>query len=214
MTTQSFSKDLLVLTADSQMKRVIETLLEQRRSALSISDRLAVDVVSHRHQDSGCRKDSGSVLNPRRSVYHKAMVIFDFHGSGKQDISALDLEQELEAQYETGGWGSDRVTFIIIDPELEAWVFGAPFQRLQQAVGWTHQNTMQQWLEANEYLPSAATKPPDPQGAIDAILYLQNKKRSGKFFADLARTINFNRCQDRAFQKFRSTLQRWFPAGG
>lgn len=210
MTTLSYSKNLIVLTADPQMERAIATLLEHRKAALQIAD-ISVDVVRHRNKDPGCRTDAASVLNPRRNVYQKAMILFDFHGCGERNRSASQLENHLEQEFTRQGWGNDRIAFIVIAPELEAWIFGASFEQIRRAVGWSQSEPLRDWLVRNRHLPSGSLKPPDPKAAIEAILRRQKKPRSAKLYADLARNVSVAHCQDRAFQKFRSTLQRWFP---
>lgn len=205
--------NLVVLTADSQMHRVVETLLQHRRPSLGIASDFSVAVRRHPQQDSGCRTASQTILNPLRNGHSKVMVIFDWHGSGAANVAAAELESNLERQYERDGWAVGRVTFVVIEPELDAWVFGASFQRLQRAFEWSQPQPIRDWLESRGYLQPGGAKPQEPKRAVDEILTLHNKHRSAKMYADLARNAGLARCQDRAFQKFRSTLQRWFPAG-
>ncbi|MDE2785155.1 MAG: hypothetical protein OXL37_00680 [Chloroflexota bacterium] len=211
MNEASFSKDLVVLAADGTIQRTVQTLLEDRQDALGISA-LTVDIQTHRHHDSGCRSAPGEVINPLRNLYRKGMLIFDFHGSGETQRTAAQLEVDLEQQLQNAGWGHDRIAVVAIEPELEAWVFGASVSVLEGLVGWSQPQGISDWLELNGFITSGETKPNDPQAAFDGMLQMHRKRRSRKLFADLARTVSFSRCQDRAFQKFRATLQRWFPA--
>ena len=204
-------KDLIVLAADPTMQRTIRTLIEYRREALGLSS-FSVDVQAHRNRDPGCRTAAGDVLNPARHSHRKAMVVFDFYGCGENSRTASQLESALEQNFKERGWEDDDIVFVVIEPELEAWLFGAPFQRIETAIGWSQAIPLREWMESNGHLSAEEIKPSDPQAAIDAALKLQNKPRTSKMFADLARTVSLARCQDRAFQKFRSTLQRWFPA--
>jgi hypothetical protein len=206
-----FAKDLIVVTADSQMHLTVEALLNHRRRSLAVAD-FSVDVVTHPNQDPGCRTDAGRLLNPRRQSHGKAMVLFDFDGCGERHLSPQDLETSLETQFANQGWGSDRVTFVVIEPELEAWLFGASFRQIERAVGWSETQSIRGWLIERGYLTPGSSKPCNPKAAIESVLYQQKHPRSGRLFADLARTVGLPRCRDRAFQKFRSTLQRWFPA--
>ena len=212
MTSPRFVTDLVVLTADLQMHRVIETLLRRRFQSLGISPDLSIDVRRHPQQDSGCRTASQAILNPLRRTHRYAMVVFDCHGSGAGNVTAAELERDLERQYERAGWEVNRVSFVVIEPELDAWVFGAPIPRLRQAIGWDQPQPIPEWLTDQGYLQPGATKPQNPKRAIDEMLALQKKERSAKLYAELARRVSLARCQDRAFQKFCTTLQRWFPA--
>ena len=208
--TMANIKDLIVLTADSQIQRTIETLLGNRQRSLRIPN-LSFDVQSHPHRDSGCRTSSDSILRPLRNEYRNAMVIFDFDGSGARNATASELEDELERRYERAGWELERIAFIAIEPELEVWMFGASYVHLQNAVGWSQSAPIKEWLEARGHLDSCETKPRDPKAAIEAVLELQRTPLSSELFAELAGRVSLARCQDRAFQKLCNTLRRWFP---
>ena len=157
-------KDLIVLTADPQMQRTVETLLGNRQRALGIPG-ISFDVQRHPHRDSGCRTASEGILRPLRNEYRKAMTVFDFDGSGARNATASELESE----------------------------------------------PINEWLAAMGYMVAGNAKPSDPKGAIEAILKLEKMPLSSDLFAELARRVSLNRCQDRAFQKFRNILRRWFP---
>ena len=211
MTSLPNLKDLIVLTADSQAQRTIETLLQFRRPSLEIGD-ISFEVHRHPHQDSGCRTTPGQVLNPLRSGFNKTMVVFDLEGSGAGNVSAEELESQIERQLEASGWVPDNVALVVIEPELEAWVFGASWRHLRDAVRWSQPEPVRAWLESQEFLQPGVLKPSDPKAAFEALLSLQRIRRSGDLFVQLAKRVSLARCQDRAFQKFRATLQRWFPA--
>ena len=126
-------KDLLVIAADSHMQGAIQVLLNHRQSALAISIN-SFDVQRHPNSDPGCRTDSGAILNPLRGAYRKAVVVFDFHGCGENSLIPTELEDKLEHHFLEEGWELDTVAFVIVEPELEAWVFGASFQQLETVV--------------------------------------------------------------------------------
>ena len=206
MTNAPLSKDLVVLAADGTIQRTIQTLLEERRDSLGISA-LTVDFQTHRHRDSGCRTAPGEVINPLRNRYAKGMVVFDFHGSGERQRTAVELEADLEQELRNAGWGPDGITVMVIEPELEAWVFGASSRQLERLVDWSQPTPISSWLELSGYVNPPEFKPSDPQSAFDEMLKLQGKRRSRRLFADLSRTVSLARCQDRAFNKFRAALQ-------
>lgn len=212
MNETPFAKDLLALTADPQMQRTVETLLGCRRPALGIRP-IDYDVVRHPRRDPGCRVNAGALINPQRNLYRKAMVIFDYAGCGERQRTAPDLETALEQEYAAAGWGPDRIVFLVIEPELEAWLFGGSDAHLRNAVSWPRPGTIREWLHTQGHLQPDAGKPTDPKAAIKAVLTQSRIPLSSEIFEAQARRTSLARCQDRAFQKFRSTLQRWFPAG-
>ena len=210
MTAQSFPKDLLALTADAQMERTVSILLRHRRRALGIGD-IAADVVRHPKRDPGCRANAGLLLNPRRNAYRKAMVIFDFDGCGERRRTAIELELALEQEFAGVGWEPDQVAFLVIEPELEAWLFGGADAHLQRAVDWPQDIAIRDWLQAQGHWNPGDGKPANPKAAIQAVLAQSRIPLSSEVFEAVARRAGLAHCQDRAFQKFRSTLRRWFP---
>ena len=109
--------------------------------------------------------------------------------------------------------GPDRIAFLVIEPELEAWLFGGSDAHLQNAVSWPRPDTIREWMQTQGHLQPGQGKPADPKAAIEAVLTQAQIPLSSEIFEAQARRVSLARCQDRAFQKFRSTLQRWFPAG-
>ena len=208
--TSSETTDLFVLTADSQVERTIETLLTHRRPSLNIRD-VSFEVQRHPRSDPGCRIASAEFLRHLRGKYDKAIVIFDYEGCGAIDVTAQELEDQLERELHTTGWEPDSVSVIVIGPELEVCMLGAAFQHLQRRVNWTGPQNLRNWLIINGYLTGEQIKPENPKQAIQHLLDLARRPRSTKLYEDIAMQVSLARCQDRAFQKFRNTLQRWFP---
>ena len=198
-----------MLAADPTMQRTIKMLLEHRRGALGLTE-LSSDVLAHRNRDPGCRTQSGDVLIPLRDSYRKALVMLDYHGCGEQKLSAQQLEIAKELEYRQNGWGLDRVVFVVIEPELEAWIFASSLRHLEHLTGWVQTERLQKWLKDLGYLIPGSYKPVDPKSVLDLVLRTLDKRRSAKLFADLAQRVTLANCQDRAFLKFRDTLQRWF----
>ena len=128
-------------------------------------------------------------------------------------MAAPELELQVEQQLVASGWPPDDIAVVVIDPELEAWVFGASWRHLQDMVRWSESQGIREWLQSRDFLRPGAVKPTDPKAAFDALLGLRGIRRSGRLLADLARNVSLTHCQDRAFQKLCSTLQRWFPPG-
>lgn len=204
-------KDLIVIVADKQMQRTVETLLARRHQALGIAQ-VAFDVLRHPQKDPGCRTASEMFLAPSRNHYRKSIVVFDYHGSGENNLTSVELESALESRLCSQGWEAESIAFVVIDPELEAWVFGATDRQLERVVNWSQPKSARNWLTDQGKLNDGDVKPEDPKAAINALLTLVRKPLDSKLFIDLAQRVSLARCQDRAFQKFRSTLQRWFPA--
>ena len=210
MTVMHEAKDLFILTADSQLERTLNTLLDFRRASLGVRD-ITFDIRRHQNKDPGCRTESDSYLRQLQGEYSKTMVVFDFRGCGAENVGPEELEDALETELAGVGWRREDAAVIVIYPELEAWLFGGSFQRLQQTIGWTDSVPLRDWFVQRGFLEQGNAKPVLPQPAIDALLSEARVPRSSNLFEQIAKRQSLARCQDRAFQKFRDTLQRWFP---
>lgn len=112
------------------------------------------------------------------------------------------------------GWRDCSKT-IVIDPELEAWVWGhSPV--VAEVLGWgARYRELRSWLESQGLWPKDHPKPPNPKEALQRAMReagLQGRvKRSPTKFYELGRKVSVRGCSDPAFGELRDTLQAWFP---
>ena len=206
-------KDLFILGADAHLQRTLTTLLEFRGPSLDISE-ISFEVRRHPHRDPGCRAESVAYLRELQGDFARAIVVFDYEGCGLADLSAVELENQLEVELMGSGWREDSVAVIVIEPELESWLFGGTLQHLENAISWrqNQRETLRRWLANNGHWPSGVAKPTDPKATVERLLQILGKPLTSDIFAEVARRASVRGCQDRAFLKFRDTLQRWFSS--
>lgn len=136
--------------------------------------------------------------------------MFDRDGSG--DPSPREtIQTSVEAELSSNGW-PHRSKAIVIDPELEAWIWGSS-PHVARLLGWQTNEVLRSWLRERGLWPESEAKPPDPKTAVHRALRIQNQHPSASLFGDVAHRAGLSRCQDPAFRELRSTLQEWFPAG-
>ena len=110
-----------------------------------------------------------------------------------------------------GRWGN-RAAVIVIDPELEQWVW-ADSPHVDSALGWKDRDpALRHWLEASGMLTSGMVKPDRPKEAMLAALKAVRKTPSSSLHTEIAKKVTLDRCIDGAFLKLKSVLQKWFPA--
>lgn len=204
-------RDLFVVVADLDMENVIKTLLCVRKHALGIelAFDLTRDLLRYNKKDSGCYRDAQDLLRTRRKYYRHALILFDRHGSGVDYKSRIDIENDIEERLHACGWPRESATAIVIDPELEAWVW-SDSPHVASALGWDDNRELRVYLEHKNLWVSGAMKPDDPKHALDNALRERKRIGGARLFADLASKVGMNRCDDPSFVKFRTTLQRWF----
>jgi hypothetical protein len=164
----------------------------------------------HPQRDPGCLRKASGFLRPYASAYEHALVVFDRSGCGKDLVAREDLEREVEQALANSGWAA-RARAIVIDPELENWVWSDSPQ-VDCALGWSARlGGVRAWLREKGYCQSTE-KPVRPKGALEAALQVVGKPRSSALFQTLAASVSLSRCADPSFAKLRLTLRTWFPA--
>lgn len=206
MTT--WNSDLVVLVADASMESAIRGLLERNQSLLIRP--VKADVHTHIERDPGCLLRSHDFLRPLAPRYAHALVLFDRKGCGQETKSRESLEEAVEALLAGAGWG-DRAAAVVIDPELEVWVW-SDSPHVEDVLGWRDQTPpLRAWLAGQGLLQEGHPKPAPPKEALQRALRLVRKPPSSRIYRDLARRVAVDRCTDPAFLKLRRLLTSWFP---
>lgn len=200
-------KDLILLVADRDIEQGIRGLLS-RPAAFGIRA-IDADIYTHLRRDNGCFKEAQNFLRPYLRDYSHAMVMFDHHGCGREQISAELVENEIIERLKRNGW-NDRATAIVFDPELETWVFASSSQ-VESCLGWQNQERIRSWLERNAFWKPNQSKPNSPKEALERVLVEAKQPRSSSLYHELGRRVSIQSCTDPAFHRFRNVLSAWFP---
>jgi len=216
--TGTLPKDLVAVVADRDMDAAITELLH-RHAAFGIRP-ISFDTFPHPEHDPGCLKKADGLLRPLRGSYRKAIVVFDKDGSGAESSTTSQLESKVEKLIRSTGWAYEDVRAIVLDPELEAWIW-SDSPEVDRVLGWSGRSpSLREWLVDNESAwitvdsgqRRPAQKPDNPKLAFEQALRIVKKPRSSSYYAELAKTVGVNRCVDPAFLRFKETLFNWFRA--
>lgn len=201
-------KDLYVLVADQDMVETLKAVLNRPKS---LGIRPVQHVVAlHVQRDAGCRADASRRLRPYLDQYCKAIVVFDKHGCGREDAPREQVQLDVERDLANNGWAGDRAKAIVIEPELEAWVW-TDSPHVARVLGWRRgHHDLKSWLVAQGLWLEGNVKPRDPKAAMEAVLRETNRAHSAALFGDLAKHTTLRRCQCPAFAELKSVLKRWF----
>lgn len=201
-------KDLVVLAADKQAEFATRGILSRTASLNTRS--ISADFFVHPGHDSGCLLKAAEFLAPFRASYSHALVILDREGCGQESRQREELEEQIEQSLARVGWLPPSSAAVVLDPELEIWVW-SDSPEVETCLGWENQPVrLQIWLAAN-WQVAANGKPDRPKEAMQAALRIVRKPRSSAIFQKLAETVSLNRCSDPSFHKLRSTVATWFP---
>lgn len=202
-------RDLILLVADTQIEHAMKGLLS-RHESLGIRRVLETcDIRVHPERDPACLRKADSFLKPFASQYRHAIVVFDREGCGMEALSRNELELKVENALHLAGW-SDRAVAVVIDPELENWVWSNSSQ-VDRVLGWSQSLfKLRTWIK-DQGFPITGGKPGRPKEAMLAALKQVKKQPSSSLFEQLAQSVSLSRCTDSAFTKLCTTLKKWFP---
>lgn len=207
MTNTAPKKDLIVLAADKNMEFAIKGILSRFKS-LGIRE-VSTDFRVHMENDPGCLVRGHDFLKPFSQKYCHALIVLDHEGSGKESEKRESLENSIEERLANSGW-EDRAAAIVIDPELEAWIWSNS-PHVDSILGWQGKEPcLLNWLQSREYLASGAIKPTRPKEALEDALRAVRKPRSSSIYLQIAENVSIERCIDPSFLKLKETLLKWF----
>lgn len=198
-------KDLVVLVPDKNMEASLRGLLS-RCAALGLRD-VTFDLFVHPERDPGCLLKSHQFLRSFTGQYDHALVLLDREGSGQAERGRVDLEAEMETRLTESGW-EGRAAAVVIDPELEVWVWS---DSPHVGPGLGLEKDSNAWLQDAGFLQPGQIKPVRPKEAVERALRMARRPRSSAIYLNLARRVSTSRCSDPAFLKLKSTLGAWFP---
>ncbi|MCS7209263.1 MAG: DUF4276 family protein [Fimbriimonadales bacterium] len=196
-------KDLVILVADKDAEQVLKALLSERHQSLGIRP-VEYDIFVHPERDGGVRSRSAEFLRKYADDYRYALVLLDYEGCGATE-TASQLETKLESALNAAGW-QDRVAVIVIQPELESWVF-SPSPHVVEVIADGRREIY------DRHCANRSGKPPRPKETMQQILREAGVPRSSALFYELARRVSLRSCADPAFQKLTRVLLRWFAQG-
>lgn len=206
--------DLVIVVADKNMEATCQGLLSNP-VRLAIRPVQTKRIYTHSGHDSGLARDARAFATQFLRQYKHALIMLDYHGSGfeqaRDPIPAEALSERLTNELAASGW-EDRAAAIVIDPELENWVW-SPSPHVDEILGWkAKQPPLREFLRS-ENLWGDTPKSHDPKKAMEYALRKSNIPRSSSLYGRLAESVSLKNCIDPAFIQLRETLQRWFPAG-
>ena len=201
--------NLIAVVADADAEWTLRTLLDERYMALSIRP-IESKVVRDPGRDSGVFQQAADLLRPDLNQADYALVMLDREGSGVEaHLSAEDMEHDIEDRLARNGWrtsaGEQRAAAIVLDPELEIWVWSQS-PHVARVLGLTTEQ-VQAVLARFPCLENG--KPQRPKEAMEKTLRVSHQPASSKIFQELAQKVSLQ-SNERAFAKLRHTLQTWF----
>lgn len=207
-------RDCIFLVADKNMEGMLKGFLTREAFHLSLGCR-AFDfdsrqdlLVAHGQNDPGLYTRASEFLQPYAKSHSHAVVMVDADWDGSPGREAIS--QRLEDHLTSAGWANGRGCGVVIDPELENWIW-QDNPRICSALGFIGTFAdLRTKLENNGFWRPMAPKPHRPKEAVEWVFRQTQKRRSSAIYQQLAMQVSLKGCTDGAFQSLRNALVRWF----
>jgi len=204
------SLDLIILAADKDAIEALNGIL-QTLPLKGRMKRIRYEIKPALMHDGAARRHAHELLRPYIRQARFALVVFDREGCGAEGLSRIEIEREVLGRLEENGWHG-RAEAVVIDPELEAWVWSHS-PKVDEVLGWSGcQPPLREALKVEGWLAEAGMKPARPREAMKWALLQSKTPWSASLFSRLAQQVSYVRCTDPAFLKLLTTLGNWFPA--
>lgn len=204
----AYPLDLVVLVADADQREILRALLDHRAAALGIRT-VRHEILKHPRRDPGCRIEASAILQPYLAAAEHALVLFDREGCGTESVPAVTIANDVRQALADAGWG-DRADVIVIDPELENWVWSHS-PHVSTVLGWTDSSApLDVWMRTTGLWPEREAKPLRPKESLESVLARTRIRRSAALYGELARKVSLKGCVDPAFDQLQSRLREWF----
>ena len=206
-------RDLVILVADGTMKAVFDAFFNRARWDLRLQC-AAFDLWPQEdifydplHTDGGVYKSAHELLRPYLNTHTRSVVVLDQQFGG--ELPAEQVRLEILQNLRANGWAQDRCSVIVIDPELEIWLW-QDNANVAQAIGFTGPSLRQHLQQVGKW-PVGAAKPLKPKKTMQEFITPRKGLKTKVVYSRIARSVSVTGCTNPAFQLFAGTLRGWFP---
>ncbi|MBE0624558.1 MAG: hypothetical protein IH606_07100 [Burkholderiales bacterium] len=211
-------RDLVVFVADSTMEIVFNSFLSRadyhehyNLNIRPIAFKSSEDLIRVPGNDPGVYGKGHEWVRERLGKHRHAVVVFDREFG--TNLDADTLRDDLTNRILQTGWEAERFRVIVIDPELEAWMWQRN-QKVATPLGFASVEEMvNSVIGAGLPWPNGHAKPARPKEALEAIARKRRIGWSAAIHRSITTNVSLVGCQDPTFLELRQALQLWFPRG-
>jgi hypothetical protein len=205
------------LVADGTMAQVLHRFLsrgylEDRLGCRTFDFDFQQDVVvdvRNGNTDGGIHRRAHQLLRRYLPFYQNAIVILDKNFGGR--LPAAVVREEILRNLLHNGWSAECVEVVVIDPELEVWLWQRGNPHLAREFRYNGSVSLEEFLEAEGLWSSATLKPAKPKEAAGVLLQRYRAGPRIVVYRRIVEHISVRGCQDPAFNLLADALRRWFP---
>lgn len=159
--------------------------------------------------DGGLWRRAGGLCKGYIQTHRHLAVCLDrdFGGSPGQ----TQVRQDVEMQLVEAGWNKDQIAVLVIDPELEQWIW-QDSPHVESALKHSSPPSLRQVLQNAGDWPAGQAKPNNPKEVLERLVD-QNLRgnRSSTIYSKITSRVSVKSCSDGEFLALQAALLRWFP---
>ena len=208
-------RPLIILVADGTMKAVFQAFFRRPQffNALGCAEfdfdpatEIVFDALRAKGFDGGVYSRCDDLLRNYLKTHEHAMVVIDRQFGGESP--ATQVRNEMMSRLLQSGWSNERIEVVIIDPELEVWMW-QDNPNVWDALN-CRSSLREDLLKCGNW-PAEAAKPLQPKETIMRIIKDNRAGAPLAVYSKIASKVAVSKCTDESFTAFRSTVQGWFP---
>jgi hypothetical protein len=207
-------RDCVFLLADKNIRASFEGFFSRHGFHNSLGcDQINIDpsqdlIVAAGDNDPGIYTRAHELLRPFLTTHRRAVVVLDAEWEGSP--GAVSIRSHIESMLQVNGWEADRCVVIVIDPELENWIWQRSIHVARQ-IGFDSTDEMYTDTDLRLAWPDEQYKPTNPKEALEAILRKKRIPRSSAIYRNITAQVSVSDCRDNAFIQLIEKLREWFP---
>jgi hypothetical protein len=207
-------RDCVFLLADKNMRASFEGFFSRQGFHHSLKcGRMDIDptqdlIVAAGDNDPGLYTRAHEILRSFINTHQHAVVVLDAKWSGSP--GAADICAHIGSMLSASGWPADRFTVIVIDPELENWIWQRSIH-VAKEIGFESLHDMETDIDLSRAWPDEQYKPTSPKDTLEAILRKKRIPRSSAIYKKITSQVSVSDCRDSAFLLLAGKLREWFP---
>ncbi len=207
-------RDCIFLLADKNMQAVFEGFLTRQAFHQSLGcatfrfDPRQDIAVAAGDNDPGLYTRGHELLRPYQATHRHAVVVLDAEWEGSPGKEAMTVH--LTAQISATGWKADYFAVIVIDPELENWIWQQN-DHVARGLGFGNSHELMADTDLQAAWPQGQGKPTSPKEILETLLQKRRIPRSSAIYKQITSQVSARRCQDSAFRQLIASLKAWFP---
>ena len=207
-------RDCAFLLADTNMQAAFEGFFSRPGFYKSLgcgefdfNPRLDIKVAAG-DNDPGLYTRGHELLRTFHPSHRRAVMVLDAEWEGSPGAEAI--KEHITQQIQTTEWENGTFQVIVIDPELENWIWQRN-DHVARGLGFDSMQALMEDPDVQRSWPKESQKPTQPKEILEKLLRKRRIPRSSAIYKRITSQVSVRNCQDNSFLALSAALKAWFP---